>query len=304
VEFKNNKADLSEAAERVTLATYPRILVVTPARNERNNLPKLIESLRSQTVNLISLFVIADDNSSDGTNEYLLELDLPFKTSSIQVKSSGRIISGGAYFSWWEGVNYGQSNGDEFDFIMKLDADVSLAKNYFEVLLPELRKGVDLIGGVIEGKGREQKIYVPGPVKLYSNRALSLVRSLPISTGFDVMDEVLCRQQGLVTKVCKNAKFSLNRPIGFSQGKLHGRYRNGLVCKWTGYSVTYFLLHLIRYIFRRPYLLGSLWMLAGFVFSSTGPFPKELRIQHRDMQRSRLRSIYKHPISAIKELYF
>ena len=281
----------------------PKVLIVTPARNESAYLPLLLNSLKIQTYNVITFFLLVDDDSSDGTVEIFNQWKPNFPTLSIKSKSSGRIITGGAFFSWWAGVNHALELKNDFDYVMKLDADVSLSPDYFEKLIPGFHDKVDILGGVIKGKSREQNSYVPGPVKMYSLKALKLIRTLPIATGFDVMDEVLCKKHGLRVSVYSDAKFTMNRQIGFSQGILHGRYRNGLVCRWTGYAPEYFTLHLMRYLFRKPYLTGAIWMLTGFFKADSGPFPTELRREHRKMQRERLARFCKNPLSTFRELY-
>ena len=280
-----------------------KILVVTPARNEAANLQFLLNSLSDQDMKVVSLFVLVDDDSTDGTSEILKGMNPSYRHKSIKVKSSGRIITGAAFYAWWEGVNFALTSGEKFDYVMKLDADVILAPDYFSSLKPGFFEQDDVLGGVIQGFSREQKTYIPGPVKLYSMRALDLLRTLPVATGFDVMDEIICSINGYKISVYPEAKFELNRPIGFSQGKLHGRYRNGLVCKWTGYAPEYFLLHFLRYIFRKPYIIGSVWMLVGFIFAGNGPYQQELRLAHRRMQRRRLIVLARNPIKFLIENY-
>jgi hypothetical protein len=187
---------------------------------------------------------------------------------------------------------------------MKLDADVVLRNDYFTELFQAAHlTPADILGGVIISRDREQSEYVPGPVKMYSRKALALVKNLPFATGFDVMDEMICRYNGLQVLVTKNAKFEMTRSIGHSQGKLHGRYRNGLVCRWTGYSFVYFVLHVIRYIFRRPYILGAFWMFFGFCLAGPGPYDSELRKLHGKLQRERLSRIFRSPITTLRKLY-
>jgi hypothetical protein len=150
---------------------------------------------------------------------------------------------------------------------MKLDADVNLSQDYFFELFKNANSESAILGGVLTGISREQQDYVPGPVKMYSIEGFIAISDLPSAPGFDVMDEVLCEFKQLTVTVVKSARFSLNRPIGHSQGKLHGRYRNGRICRWTGYAPEYFALHLLRYIFRKPYVFGSLFMFFGFMIS-------------------------------------
>ncbi len=282
-----------------------KILIVTPARNEAKNLPLLFESIILQVWLPPITWVIVDDGSSDETLEISQKMEAPFEILVLRREKKGSLISGAAYSAWWHGIDFGIDLERNFTHIMKLDADVSLDHEYFQELFSEENsQEVDIIGGVISGFSREQSSYVPGPVKLYSSRAIESLRQLPVATGFDVMDEVLCRQKGMQIKVVKSAKFSMNRKIGHSQGLLHGRYRNGLVCKWVGYAPEYFALHCFRYLFRRPFIFGSLFMFYGFVAADKGPYPRQLRSAHRALQRGRLMRILRHPVMVIKELYF
>ena len=84
-----------------------KILIVTPARNEALNLPRLAASLRFQTKKFEYVWVVVDDNSTDNTSEIFSGLELPFETHSLATKSTGKLISGGAYYTWWKGVDYG-----------------------------------------------------------------------------------------------------------------------------------------------------------------------------------------------------
>jgi hypothetical protein len=277
--------------------------VVTPAHNEIANLPILAHSLVNQERNLDFVWILVSDDSTDGTDDFLETVDLPFEAHVIKTKSSGKLISGGAFYSWWKGVDFGLELHPEASCVMKLDADVNLSANYLETVFQSLTAETGVIGGVIAGKGREQSDSVPGPVKMYSRSALEIVRSLPIATGFDVMDEIVCKTHGLTVSVNKEAKFTLSRAIGHSQGKLHGRFRNGLVCKWVGYAPEYFVLHVLRYLFRRPFFFGSIWMIAGFLKAEEGPYDENLKASMKKLQREKISAILKNPISTLRKLY-
>lgn len=282
----------------------PKILLVTPARNEAENLSNLASSINLQSHKSILAWVIVDDGSSDDTSDVANEFDFDFKVIVIKRKKSGKLITGAAFAAWWEGVDFGLNIYPNSQYVMKLDADVVLDRNYFSNIFTEFDEiNTGIVGGVISDIHREQKSYVPGPVKMYSRNALDLIRELPVATGFDVMDEMLCREKGLIIQTVSSAKFKMNRQIGHSQGLLHGRFRNGLVCKWVGYAPEYFILHAIRYVFRPPFVLGSLWMISGYLFSRTGPYPKRLRKMHMSFQRQRLRRILRNPVKTLRDLY-
>lgn len=281
------------------------LLIVTPARNESSNLQKLAQSLSAQTSSSVLLWVIVNDGSTDETLSIAENLVVPFPKVVINRLREGSLITGAAFAAWWQGVDSGLALVPQVRFVMKLDADVCLETNYFERLFLNLdQTKLGVLGGVIKGMQREQKTYVPGPVKMYSRIGLSKVRELPIATGFDVMDEILCRSIGLRVEVVSEAKFLMNRQIGHSQGLLHGRFRNGVVCRWIGYDKVYFILHAIRYVFRKPYLFGSIWMLIGFMRGGKGPYSPNLRKLHATMQREKIQLLIKSPVKTLKELYF
>lgn len=280
------------------------LLIVTPARNESVNIQTLAKSLATQTFSSIKMWVIVNDGSTDDTLEVSENLSVPFPKIVINRKKEGSLITGAAFAAWWQGVDFGLESNPKVKFVMKLDADVSLTDDYFSNLFSNLdQTDLGIFGGIIQGIQREQKTYVPGPVKIYSRLALNMVRELPIATGFDVMDEILCRSKGLRILVVPTAKFSMKRPIGHSQGLLHGRYRNGVVCRWIGYDKTYFILHITRYLFRKPYLIGSVWMIFGYGRGGDGPYPKSLRELHAKIQREKIRRLLKSPIKTFRDLY-
>ena len=280
------------------------IAIVTPCHNEVTQLQGLFENLQQLSKNFTFQWIIVDDSSSDGTGDLARGFVSDFSIRVIDSKSPGRLIQGGAYIAWDEGIKLARKVIPNFTHLMKLDADVTLGNEYFlhlERYLPDQQNGI--LGGVISKGGREQNLHVPGPVKLYSRACLDKLSDLPRSTGFDVMDEVMAAKFGFHVIVEKNSTFSLRRDIGASQGKLHGRYRNGRVCKWTGYSKTYFLLHLLRYAFRKPLLIGAVWMIFGFINAPVSPFPEELRREHSKQQKIKLKKLLRSPISFLLETY-
>jgi glycosyltransferase involved in cell wall biosynthesis len=284
------------------MENYPRLLIVTPAKNESENILRLSFMLESQSLQNFS-WVLVIDSSDDDSSKVASGLSPKFPFYLLEYKSSGLLIKGGAFQTWHYGVDFGLKEVGDFDFIMKLDADVDLERDYFSKLFTICPRQVDLLGGVITGTSREQSEYVPGPVKIYSRRAMSLVQQLPVATGLDVMDEMICRLHGLDICVIKEAKFRMTRKIGHSQGKLHGRFRNGLVCRWTGYFFPYFVLHLIRYLFRSPYFIGSIWMMIGYITAGSGPYDLRLKRFHREIQKNRLSRLVRSPWITLRDLY-
>lgn len=281
-----------------------KLIIVTPAHNEAANIENLANNLASLKINFEIKWIVVDDNSSDGTFQVLRETSFGKSAELLTASTSGRLIDGGAFVAWNTGVRRAYDVAPDFTHLMKLDADVILDSEYFLVLEPLfLDKTIGILGGVIVQGGREQNLHVPGPVKIYSRACLEGLHNLPLKPGFDVMDEVVAGTLGFKVVVDTNAKIHLNRRIGGSQGVLHGRRRNGLICRWVGYDPLYFLLHLARYSLRKPYIFGSLWMVYGFLFAGRSPYSQELRKIHAVSQRKKLIKLCSNPMKFISYTY-
>lgn len=120
-------------------------LVIIPTYNEMENIPKLIPIVLSQHDSLEILIV--DDNSPDGTANYIEEL--MHSNSRIHlIKRSGKLGLGTAYL---EGFKYALKNN--YDYIFEMDADFSHdpneIKNFLEVIKEnDLVLGSRYINGV------------------------------------------------------------------------------------------------------------------------------------------------------------
>jgi glycosyltransferase involved in cell wall biosynthesis len=281
-----------------------KLIIVTPAHNEAVNIEKLAVNLASLKLNFEVKWIVVDDNSSDGTSQALMRSSFGNSAELVTASTSGRLIEGGAFVAWNTGIRRAYEIAPNFTHLMKLDADVVLDRDYFLVLEPLfLDKMIGILGGVIVRGGREQNLHVPGPVKIYSRACLEGLQQLPLKPGFDVMDEVVAGTLGFKVVVDSKAKIFLNRRIGGSQGALHGRRRNGLICRWVGYNPLYFLLHLARYVFRKPYIFGSLWMAFGFLTAGPSPYSHELRKIYAASQRRKLKKFLSNPVNFIFSTY-
>ncbi|MBM9461444.1 glycosyltransferase family 2 protein [Nocardioides sp. zg-536] len=280
-----------------------RLLVVTPMHDEEDNVAGLCAMLRAQTFQDFDWYVV-DDGSTDETVPRLRAADVEGRARLVSKANDGGLIGGSAYTSWRYGVSAALAERDDYTHVMKLDADVRLAPDYLARIVPQASGDVGIAGGIIVSAGMaEQKFHVPGPVKLFTRAAYHHAETLPAAIGNDVMDEVAVAEAGLRTLVDPAARFELAREIGASEGRVHGRYRNGRVCRWTGYDPLYFLLHVARYALRRPYLVGALAILWGYLRAGAGPYPATLKVAHARMQRAKLRHAVGRPVDFYRRAY-
>ena len=279
------------------------VVAITPARNEVTNLIQLLTNLESVTLPKSFHWVIVVNQSTDNSLDVVSNLKSSFPITVIDYSQVGNLRLGTAWKAWQIGVDWAEKNLG-FSFLMKLDADVRLSENYFECLDSEGGGDHDIVGGITtDRKNREQLWHIQGAVKMYSTAAINAIRDIPRELGFDVLDEIRVKYSGLSIRVCRNARYKLTRTTGSSEGFLAGRIRNGRLCNFVGYDRFYFMLHVFRYAFRKPILLGSFLILYGYIRSPSSPFSSELRGQHIHEQREKLMLLRKKPMHWIIDTY-
>jgi glycosyltransferase involved in cell wall biosynthesis len=278
-------------------------LVFTAAHDEATNLPDLAASLAQQGEGLLARWVVVDDGSSDGTAEVAEQLRMPFPVTVLRRRNAGGLASASELGAFREGAAAGLALEPQAQRVMKLDADLRLRPDHLAVLA-EAPATVGLVGGVIDGLSElAQRDHVRGGLRAYSRAALELVAELPTALGWDVLDQVAIRHAGLDVYVDTRAVATTARRTGASVGILAGRRRSGYVCRWTGYVPSYLLLKTARVSVQRPFGIGLLWFLAGYVRAGRSPFPAWLLQVYRSEQRRRLRVLFAHPLRGARAWY-
>jgi dolichol-phosphate mannosyltransferase len=118
---------------------YGQALVIVPTYNEKENLPKLVASLRSLPDNIHVLIV--DDNSPDGTGA--LADQLSANDAGVHVlHRSGKLGLGTAYRA---GFAYGLNH--HYRYLCTMDADFSHNPHSLPDLLAKAASGYDLVVG-------------------------------------------------------------------------------------------------------------------------------------------------------------
>lgn len=133
------------------------ITLVTPARDEIENLPRLFAALDAQSVP-IERWIICQNGSVDGTIQYLAQTPKPANVRAMSVLNID--VGTQAYalgFTYSRIVNQGfehdrESHPHRTDFIGIIDADCFPVPDYYERLLAEFDRRPKL--GILSGKLR------------------------------------------------------------------------------------------------------------------------------------------------------
>ncbi|MDI5950843.1 glycosyltransferase family A protein [Flavobacterium sp. LB2P84] len=217
--------------------------IVIPAHNEEAFIALTLDSLISQTV-LPKKVVIVNDNSTDKTAEivtaYAKEnpfISLVNKTSSAIHLPGSKVIQ--AFHKGFEILD------EEYDVIVKLDADLILPNNYFETILNIFEKDatIGMAGGFayIEKNGEwilenlTDKDHIRGAFKAYRKACFQQIGNLKPAMGWDTVDELLSKFYGW--KVVTDASLIVKhlKPTGANYNKT-ARYKQGEAFYTLGYG--------------------------------------------------------------------
>lgn len=217
--------------------------IVIPAHNEEAFITLTLESLISQTV-LPKKVVIVNDNSTDKTAEIVTAFakENPFitlvnKTSSAIHLPGSKVIQ--AFHKGYETLD------ENYDVIVKLDADLILPNNYFETVLNIFEKDatVGMAGGFayIEKNGEwilenlTDKDHIRGAFKAYRKDCFSQIGNLKPAMGWDTVDELLSKFYGWKVVTDSSLIVKHLKPTGANYNKT-ARYKQGEAFYTLGYG--------------------------------------------------------------------
>ncbi|MCK6650277.1 MAG: glycosyltransferase [Bacteroidia bacterium] len=264
--------------------------IITPAKNEESFIREMIESVARQTI-LPDRMIVVDDGSDDGTASIVQGLIKAYswlELISLDTQSEKR--SGGVKVV--RGFNAGLKtiNLTYYEFIVKLDADLSLPNDYFESVIDEFKKDgkVGMCGGIIVNRvndenliERDSDFHIRGAFKAIRTACYLSIGGFKEVWNWDSLDEMEAMYYGWSTKVIEKYVIHFRVTSSAYDFKEHclksGRdayqMRSGL-----------FLLtkRTIGHIFKRPYLVGGYYYILGYII---GILRKDPRIISYEMSK-------------------
>lgn len=150
----------------------PRTLIVTPTYNEKDNLRRFVDAVRSAFPE--ADIMVVDDNSPDGTGA--IADAIAAKDSHVRVMHRpGKLGLGTAYTQAFQA-----GLADGYDRFFEMDADLSHDVKYLPDFVAALDDGADIVigsrnipGGGVEGWGLGRHVISKGG-SLYSRTILGL----------------------------------------------------------------------------------------------------------------------------------
>jgi glycosyltransferase involved in cell wall biosynthesis len=279
-----------------------RYAVVTPARNEEANLPRLAAALAAQELPPAA-WIVVDDGSTDRTPALVAEFGAVHPWARLLPKppdSDGALARGRREGRDLEAFKFGVATLDvPFDIVVKVDSDVSFEPDYFAALIGQFEADPGL--GIASGTCYEHEAgawvrrtksdtTVWGASRAYRRDCVPDMMSLEPRMGWDGLDEIKVQLRGFTTATFVDLPFRHHRPEGGRElTSLHQGEALGRASWYMGYRPTYLALRALYRGLRQPAALAMLW---GFAIAA---LRRERRCPDADVvaalrERQRLRA--------------
>lgn len=250
-----------------------RYVIISPVRNEARHLPGTIASVASQTI-LPVQWIIVDDGSTDGSITIVEEAIRrhPWIHLVKRKDRGGRQPGTGVIEAFYDGYN---KVTKPWDYLVKLDGDVSFDLNYFERCFAKFASDSKLgIGGGTVGsihKGEfipesqiDPAFHVRGATKIYRRGCWEQIGELIRAPGWDTLDELKANMLGWTTLTFADIELLHHKPAGSADGSWTNCVKNGFANYLVGYHPLFMILKAVRRIFDPPYCIQAAGLLFGY----------------------------------------
>ena len=250
-----------------------KYIIVMPAFNEEANIGKTLDSLAAQT-HLPSRLIVVNDGSTDNTAAIVEQyagrhpwIRMVHKSGEAYHAPGGKIVQ--AFYAGFATID------EDFDFIVKLDADQVLPENYFahiaRMFLDDPQLGIAGGIAIIERNGEwvyegfADRDHVHGAYKSYRKACFEDIGGLRASVGWDSADEMLALYRGWLTKTDEALQIKHLRARGKSTGFVKVMVKIGKAMYRMRYGFWVTLISAAKAgTVNRPYGLTGLAVLLGW----------------------------------------
>ena len=241
-----------------------KFYIIIPAHNESKFIKKTLDSLVNQTV-LPSKIVVVNDNSTDDTavlvDEFIVKygfIALVNKNSEAKHLPGSKVV-----LAFQDGLKIVD---DDYDFIVKADADLIFPSNYFEKIIDIFASDekIGMAGGfayieknndwIIENL--TDKDHIRGAFKAYRKKCFHDIGGLKPAMGWDTADELLAKFHDWRVVTDATLKVKHLKPTGANYNRT-ARFKQGEAFYTLGYGfwITAIASLKLAFLKRKPLLL-------------------------------------------------
>jgi poly-beta-1,6-N-acetyl-D-glucosamine synthase len=259
-----------------------RYVVITPVRDEEDYLPLTVESIIRQTVRPVE-YVIVNDGSKDKTGEIIDQYarEYPWIRAVHRTDRGFRKWGAGIIEAFYDGFN--ALTCPDWDFVSKMDGDLSFEPDYFESALNKFDEDpkLGIGGGFLYHFQNGQKVieahpafHVRGGAKIYRRACWEGLGGLWVGPGSDTLDEVKANMLGWTSLSFLDLQIHHHRLTGATLGQWGGIVKNGKTDYVAGYHPLFLLAKAAARLRHRPYIVGSFALLYGYLLAYMKKIPR------------------------------
>ncbi|MFO0953742.1 MAG: glycosyltransferase family A protein [Isosphaeraceae bacterium] len=263
---------------RPSVRGKPKLLIISPAKDEAKYIERTIASVAAQTVTP-ALWVIVDDGSSDRTGELADAAAAKYPWIKVLHRPAGtaRRVGPGVIEAFYAGLDEAEAAGVDYDYICKLDADLEFPPDYFERLFARFDAEPAL--GTVSGKAyipaggrfvleRSGDQFSHGVAKLFRRECFEQIGGFVREVMWDGIDCHRCRMLGWSAESDNDPALAIKhlRQMGSSYRSVyHGRLRWGRGQYFMGTHPLYILAIMAYRMLERPWVVGGLLIGVGYL---------------------------------------
>ena len=253
--------------------------VVTPVRNEAENLLRLAQCLAAQSLRPRE-WMIVDTGSNDETLQLVADLaaDHEWISSTSSLGADGPTRAVAIVHAFQHGV---RALDVLPDIVVKLDADISMGDDYFQRLVGAFDDDADLgiASGTcyerLDGAWQQRHVtgaHVWGATRAYRRLCLRAVLPLEERLGWDGIDEIKAALRGWRTRTLLDLPFYHHRREGEREGPRTRAWTTvGDASYYLGYRPDYLVLRALNSARRDPL---ALTMISGYLRAALNRSPR------------------------------
>lgn len=252
-------------------------LLVTPAKNEEKNLPKIVQTIAEQTLKPL-IWVIIDDGSIDNTYNIIKEAQEKYNwVKGIRLNKHPRDL--GKHYAYVCNVGfdfaikYCKARNIPYDYIGNIDADMILKPEFFEELIRKAERNSKLgifSPAVYSYNGSDlffelnREDLPMGSPRLWRRECFEETGGYPLSYSADSVSNVIAKLKGWELKLFSELKAIQTRKTSSAEGLWKGYKINGIAAYFRNYHPLFVLTKGLKYLFERPYYTSIAYMYGYF----------------------------------------